>query len=81
MSEVIANKEQAKKKIDALVQQAHHIIQEAESIADDWKLSFNFEIAYGMGGRYQGDIKQRWWESDWGLDPGDQGWLPSSRSC
>lgn len=81
MTEVIANEKQANEKITSLIQDAYASLNEAESIADKWGLSFSFEVTYGMGGYYTGKVEERWWESDFGYDKGTMGWLPSSRSC
>jgi hypothetical protein len=44
---------------------------DAQKIADEFKLSFDFRPSYGMGGTYQGTD---------GNDA-EEGWQPSSLSC
>lgn len=48
MSENLTPKEQ----INALVKQAEELISQAEHIADEHGESFDWDIAYGMGGWY-----------------------------
>lgn len=59
-------------KLDALVQKAYNAVYEAQAYADEHKLSFSFELAYGMGGTYQGNPNAKWDEP---------GWNPLSQSC
>lgn len=47
------SQKEAIKKIDELVKKAHEALNEAEKIADEHKLSFCFNHAYGMGGSYE----------------------------
>jgi TorA maturation chaperone TorD len=46
------NQEKANKKIVELVQKSLDILHEAEEIAKEYKLAFNFNPAYGMGGTF-----------------------------
>lgn len=59
-------KEQAVKKIAALVKQAEEKINEATKIADSHDVGFSWELAYGMGGYY---------------DPEEKEWVSSSNDC
>lgn len=45
-------REEAQRKIDELRETALQAIREAETIADDHGISFDFDVAYGMGGWY-----------------------------
>jgi non-ribosomal peptide synthetase component E (peptide arylation enzyme) len=65
---------EAKKAIEDKIQAAYALINEAEEIADKYKLSFGFSVAYGMGGYYDGDPENR---SEYSED----GWYASSQSC
>lgn len=74
-----ADKQEAAKAINALLEQAQSLIWEAESIADTHELSFSMNMgSYGMGGSYtpvqEGDV------DEWG-DPVESGWNASSQSC
>lgn len=42
----------SKEKLNELVTQAYNAIAEAEKIADQLGVSFDFDVAYGMGGTY-----------------------------
>lgn len=65
------NQEQANAAIAEKVEAAYKLISEAESLADEYKLDFCFDLAYGMGGTYSG--KPDSWQ--------EPGWNPSSQSC
>lgn len=61
-------------KVDAAKALASSALDEAIAFADEHGLSFYWDgPAYGMGGYYQGDEKQR--------DYKHRGWEPSSGSC
>jgi hypothetical protein len=64
-------KEKALAKIAELVLQAESNISEAEHLAREHELTFDFCPAYGMGGTYNGG------NTTWL----DDGWNPSSMSC
>lgn len=73
----------AKKLIDEKVKAAYALITEAQVIADEHKLSFSFDVAYGMGGTYLGNPEDResaYRYGDYDRDS-DDGWRPSSRGC
>jgi len=69
--------EEAAKAISEKVSEAYAAINAAESIADEYKLDFNFSVAYGMGGYYNGDPEDR----DDDDDEMNDGWSPSSQGC
>lgn len=80
------DKIEAKKKIDELLQKAYDAVSEAESIADEHELRFNFEVSYGMGGTYYGagtvDVDDDDdWLADYGYSENSGAWLASSQSC
>lgn len=92
MADVIANKDQAKKRVEALKEEAYAkineataMINEATAIADKWGVTFNWDLAYGMGGTYypQRTADSKWSESDEAWRPSDteDGWYSSSQSC
>lgn len=64
-------KEEANKLISEKINAAYALITEASELADEHKLDFSFDVAYGMGGTYVGD-PDKWQEP---------GWNPSSQSC
>jgi hypothetical protein len=66
------SKEDAEKLMHEKVSEAYAALAEAEALADTFKLWFNFEPAYGMGGTYEGGRKN---------PDTDDGWYPSSQSC
>lgn len=70
------NKEKAAAAIADKVNQAEKLISEAEKLADEHGLEFDFSPAYGMGGEYIGKGSPRL-ASGWN----EQGWNPSSQSC
>lgn len=47
-----AEKADAPRLISDLIEKAHAIIREAEEVADRTGTSFQFDLAYGMGGSY-----------------------------
>lgn len=63
-------KEEAVAALAKHVKDAYASIEKAEKLADEHGLSFNFELAYGMGGCYS---------SEEAADGGE--WHPSSQSC
>lgn len=68
------------KQLDVLVQEAFAALSKATDFADEHKLSFSFDITYGMGGSYDGDTENRY-VPDY-VDPEDHdGWYPSSQGC
>lgn len=79
MSEQLT-KQEATKKLAELVDAAYAAVNEATAFADEHKLSFRFEITYGMGGTYDGDAENRYVPDYLSPDEHD-GWYPSSQSC
>ena len=69
MDDKEANKVIAKK-----LMEAEALIRECEKIADEHKLGFSWDLAYGMGGWYSGNPEARDAYSD-------SGWSSSSSSC
>lgn len=56
------------------VRVAYVAIEEATKIADEYKISFDFSPAYGMGGCYQP-------AGDFDSSDSEGGWQSSSQSC
>ena len=67
-------KKEALRTIAEKTKQAMDLITECERIADEARVSFSFDISYGVGGTYRGDPEER--HADF-----DDGWHPSSYSC
>lgn len=62
--------------IQEKIQEAQHLVWEAEALADEHKVPFSMNLgSYGMGGYYDPDNQQ----DEWGNDNG--GWHASSQSC
>lgn len=70
------DKKEAMKKISALTGEARNLIREAEEIAKEAKVSFSFDVAYGMGGTYVPEGAE-----DGYMNNGESGWQASSHSC
>lgn len=68
----------ASEKISSLVQQAKNTIAEAEKIADEYNIPFDFSLAYGMGGTYYPVREDDYDNSD---DYYEAGWNSSSSMC
>ena len=68
------NKDNAQKEIQQLLSEALKKVREAEELAKQHKLAFHFDVAYGMGGTFNGTGE------DSGYNDG-VGWNPSSHSC
>lgn len=60
-----------------LVNAAYIALGAATKFAEDNKLSFSFDVSYGMGGTFQGDPEERnrYHRNSY------NGWFPSSESC
>lgn len=69
------DKQEAVARIAVLVGAAEENIHEAEKLADEFGLDFDFSPAYGMGGTYYGEGHE--YTTQWA----EQGWNPSSMSC
>ena len=74
-------KEEATKKLAELVAAAYAAVNEATAFADEHKLSFHFEITYGMGGTYDGDVENRYLPDYVYSADEHHGWYPCSQSC
>lgn len=70
----MTSKEEAQKKIQQHLATARAEIAEACKLADEHKTSFSWDLAYGMGGEYEGNPDLR---SEYSED----GWQSSSHSC
>lgn len=53
--ETMTDKLTSKEQINQLLDEAYAAIASAESIADENDLGFSWELAYGMGGYYDGE--------------------------
>jgi len=77
--------EEAAKVIDKKTTEAMNLIREAEAIADEYGLDFNFDVAYGMGGYYHGRQASADWDSsdeeNWDSSDESYGWISSSQGC
>lgn len=69
-------KEEANKEIAVQVATAYKALAKAEALAIKHKLEFSFSPAYGMGGRFYGEVE----EDDW-TDLEEPGWVSSSHDC
>lgn len=72
----------ANKRIAELLEKSTKAIQEAESIADEYGISFYHSVngAYGTGAHYTPKTDDDWESSNcYGDD--DSGWSSSSQSC
>lgn len=75
------NKQEANAKLAELLKSAGTAIIKAESLADEFGLSFSSPIgAYGMGGWYYGKGSTDHPAEDW-YPSTDDGWQSSSASC
>lgn len=77
------NKQEANAKLAELIKTAENAISEAESLADEFGLSFSSPIgAYGMGGWYYGKGTEENQGENWdSSDDDSDGWQSSSASC
>jgi len=67
------NKEEAVKRIAELNTLAHLLVKEAEALAREHKLQFTWDIAHSMGGTYNGDPTDGYYDK--------VGWNPSAHTC
>lgn len=70
--------ESAQKKLEERVEKVKELIAACEKIAREYKLSFTLNIAYGMGGYFDGAATEDYHDNE--FDP-PGGWLASSMSC
>lgn len=76
-----ATKQEATTAIAEKTAAAYALLAEAEEIAEANQVGFNFDPAYGMGGRY---IPLEEYNDNWHPCRDDTtrgGWYPSSQSC
>lgn len=82
MTKKTLTEQEANSVLAAHVKAAYKALQAAESIAEQYGLSFSFSPAYGMGGHYEANPEEL---EDIGedQDSGESGprWFPSSQSC
>lgn len=65
-------KEEANRALSEKLAAAYALINECETLADEHGLCFHLDVAYGMGGYYDGEATDSEYESKW---------RPSSLSC
>lgn len=68
-----SQKEKALKEIQRLTSEAMKMVRQAEKLAIEHKLAFDFSVDYGMGGTFFGDGSESC--------EGVAGWCASSHSC
>ncbi len=71
------NEQDATAQIAVLVKEAKEKIREAEKIAEESNVEFDFQVAYGMGGTY---IPLKY-GTECGYDKDETGWRSSSHNC
>jgi hypothetical protein len=62
-----------------LIARAEEALADCTKFADKYHLSFGWSPAYGMGGYYYGDPKDK--VDKYGEDRTENGWRASSQSC
>lgn len=75
------NRKEAFQKISELKKEAIGKIDEAKKFADQFGISFNFDLAYGMGGTYYPPSSKR--TDDWSASSQfyESGWVSSTSNC
>lgn len=78
----MTDKQEQYKELNELVSKAYKAVNEAEAHARKYGLTFHFEVAYGMGGTFDGRTPEQQ-EEEYGYinSDSDGGWLSSSMSC
>lgn len=84
-----SNDVEANDAIKKLVSYAREVLKAAEEIAENHKQTFDFELAYGMGGTFtpmsvakQDHEDEEGDDPDWEPSDGeDYGWISSSSMC
>lgn len=71
--------EKAKEDISKKIAEAYKLVREAEALATTHKLSFSWDLAYGMGGTFHGDPEDRY--DRYGENEAEAGWSASSQGC
>lgn len=75
-------KQEAENKIKALKKKAQEALWEAEVLADEHNIVFDFEITYGAGATYYPAAEvDDWMKEDLGLEDGEGAWISSSQMC
>ena len=78
----MTDKQEQYKELNELVSKAYKAVNEAEAYARKYGLTFHFEVAYGMGGTFDGRTPEQQEEEDGYINSdSDGGWLSSSMSC
>lgn len=72
------NKREVISQIASKVDLAMSLIRDAESIADENDVSFNFSLGYGVGGTY---YPRSWSSSDCVIGGMESGWVSSTGQC
>lgn len=81
---IMNDKQQAMQKIADLKDQIQQLLWEAEGIADEAGVYFNFNPtgAYGAGASYTGaNAVDEWERSEYDVEEGNGFWCASSQSC
>lgn len=82
MSEQKMTQKEAESKIQDLVAEAESSLGEAEVIADEYGISFDFDITYGAGATYYpADEISEWMRDELGIEEGEGAWISSSQQC
>lgn len=75
-------KQEAQNRIKALQKIAYNALNEAESLADEHDIQFDFTISYGAGATYYPpDQIDEWMRSDLCIEEGQGAWISSSQQC
>lgn len=76
-------RDEAIKESNRLMQEARDIITSAETLADKYNFTIDFDLAYGMGGTYfPVGYQPEWADSDWAdSNDSETGWVSSSSQC
>ena len=73
-------KQEAIAKLAEVLKVAQEKLEEAQAIADEFALEFSWDLAYGMGGTYEGKGTTQGWGSNGKVR--EQGeWVSSSSTC
>ncbi len=73
-------KKEAYEKIADALKVAQEKLEEAQALADEHSLEFTWDLAYGMGGTYEGKGTMQGWGKD--KKPRTEGeWVSSSSTC
>lgn len=76
------NKQEAEAKIKSLKKKAQQALWDAEVLADEHGIVFDFEITYGAGATYYPASEvDEWMKEDMGLGEDEGAWISSSQMC